>query len=95
MRGEQRGVPAAASSAARLLRRAQIVGSGKHVLGYVVIGHTGLLLLVEKARVAATLPGNHHVSDGRRWSQRQGSCLTWVLQRAGCCAVGPCRSRRS
>jgi hypothetical protein len=31
------------------------------VLGYVVIGPTGLLLLAEKVRVSATLPGNHQV----------------------------------
>eukprot|EP00210_Caulerpa_lentillifera_P003458 g3300.t1 len=35
----------------------QIEGSGVAVLGYVVIGYTGLLLLVEKARISAVLPG--------------------------------------
>ena len=39
----------------------QVVGTGKHVLGYVVIGPMGLLLLAEKTRVSATLPGNHQV----------------------------------
>lgn len=39
----------------------QTVGRGKHVLGYVVIGPTGLLLLAERTRVSATLPGNHQV----------------------------------
>lgn len=31
------------------------------MLGYVVIGPMGLLLLAEKTRVSATLPGNHQV----------------------------------
>jgi len=39
----------------------QVVGSGKHVLGYVVIGPMAVLLLVEKTRVSTTLPGNHQV----------------------------------
>jgi len=43
------------------MRALQVVGSGKHVLGYVVVGPMGLLLLVEKTRVSATLPGNHQV----------------------------------
>jgi hypothetical protein len=41
--------------------RLQILASGKHVLGYVVIAHVGLLLLAEKVRVSAVLPGNHQV----------------------------------
>ncbi len=38
-----------------------MVASAKHVLGYVVVGSTGLLLLAERVRVAATLPGHHEV----------------------------------
>jgi hypothetical protein len=44
-----------------LLVTLQVLSTGKHVLGYVVIGPTGLLLLAEKVRVSATLPGNHQV----------------------------------
>ena len=39
----------------------QVVGAGKYVLGYVVIGPLGLLLLADKVRVSATLPGRHQV----------------------------------
>mmetsp|Transcript_29308 Transcript_29308/g.75960 ORF Transcript_29308/g.75960 Transcript_29308/m.75960 type:complete len:625 (+) Transcript_29308:102-1976(+) len=39
----------------------EVVATGKHVLGYVVIGPMGLLLLAEKTRVSATLPGNHQI----------------------------------
>jgi len=39
----------------------EVVGTGKHILGYIVIGSTGLLLLAEKVRVSATLPGHHEV----------------------------------
>ncbi|KAL6757783.1 SacI homology domain-containing protein [Haematococcus lacustris] len=39
----------------------EVVATGKHVLGYVVIGPTGHLLLAESVRVSATLPGNHQV----------------------------------
>lgn len=38
----------------------QVVGLAEHVLGYVTIGATGLLLLAEKVR-SATLPGHHSV----------------------------------
>lgn len=37
-----------------------MVGLAEHVLGYVTIGATGLLLLAEKVR-SATLPGHHSV----------------------------------
>ena len=39
----------------------QVVATGKHVLGYVVVGSTALLLIAEKIRVSAVLPGNHQV----------------------------------
>lgn len=39
----------------------EVLGTGKHVLGYVVIGSTALLLLAEKVRVSASLPGNHEI----------------------------------
>lgn len=39
----------------------QVVGAGKHVLGYVVMGPMALLLLVEKTRTSATLPGGHQI----------------------------------
>lgn len=41
----------------------QIVGRGQQVLGYVVLGPTGLLLVAEKLRVSASLPGNHQVKS--------------------------------
>jgi hypothetical protein len=49
--------------------RAQIVGQGKAILGYTVVGHVALLLLAEKVRVSATLPGNHDVKTAitTRW----------------------------
>jgi hypothetical protein len=40
-----------------------VAGSGKHVLGYVVVGSTALLLLAEKVRVSAKLPGHHAVKS--------------------------------
>ena len=39
----------------------QVIGAGKYPLGYVVIGNMGVLLLAEKVRISATLPGNHQV----------------------------------
>lgn len=48
---------------APLTAGSQVVGAGKHVLGYVVLGTTGLLLLAEKVRVSALLPGNHAVKS--------------------------------
>ncbi len=39
----------------------QVVGQGKAILGYTIVGHVALLLLAEKIRVSATLPGGHEV----------------------------------
>ena len=39
----------------------KVLAAGKYLLGYVVLGTTGLVLLAEKVRVSAVLPGNHEV----------------------------------
>lgn len=39
----------------------QLVAQAPYVLGYVVLGSYGLLLLAEKTRVSAMLPGHHLV----------------------------------
>lgn len=39
----------------------QVVGQGKAILGYTIVGHVALLLLAEKTRISATLPGGHDV----------------------------------
>ncbi|GLC42427.1 hypothetical protein PLESTB_001097500 [Pleodorina starrii] len=39
----------------------QILASAPYILGYAVIGPWGLLLVAEKFRVSAVLPGNHEV----------------------------------
>jgi hypothetical protein len=57
------------ASAARPRPAAQVVGQGKAILGYTVVGHVALLLLAEKVRVSATLPGHHEVRTATttRW----------------------------
>eukprot|EP00210_Caulerpa_lentillifera_P002977 g2842.t1 len=47
----------AAETHLRRLGSPEVVGSGVAVLGYIVIGRTGLLLIAEKTKVTATLPG--------------------------------------
>lgn len=39
----------------------QVLATAPYILGYVVIGPWGLLLVAEKFRVSASLPGNHEV----------------------------------
>lgn len=39
----------------------QVVAIAKHVLGYIVVGTTGLLLVAEKVKTTAILPGGHEV----------------------------------
>ncbi|KXZ46422.1 hypothetical protein GPECTOR_43g858 [Gonium pectorale] len=39
----------------------QVLATAPYILGYVVVGPWGLLLVAEKFRVSATLPGNHEV----------------------------------
>lgn len=66
-----------------------MIGSGKHVLGYVVVGSTGLLLIAEKVRTACTLPGNHEVKSVSvsRWhrmplqvGRNASTCQLLILQ---------------
>ena len=67
------------------------------MLGYVVVGSTALLLIAEKVRVSAVLPGNHQVKtvtvskwlkiglQVRRAGGRPGSegSEQWLADRAG------------
>ncbi|GAX77587.1 hypothetical protein CEUSTIGMA_g5031.t1 [Chlamydomonas eustigma] len=39
----------------------EVMATGKNILGHIVIGNTALLLIAEKVRISATLPGNHVV----------------------------------
>lgn len=39
----------------------QVLAYGKNILGYVVVGTAGLLLLAERLRTSAVMPGGHEV----------------------------------
>jgi hypothetical protein len=39
----------------------QVMATGKNILGHIVVGSTALLLIAEKVRISANLPGNHAV----------------------------------
>ena len=60
---------AEAHAIAHLLLVPQVMATARNVLGYVVLGSTALLLVAEKLRRSAVLPGNHEVwtVQSSRW----------------------------